>query len=411
MNKLSATKVSKTVTPGRYGDGGGLWLQVTDGAGGPTKAWLFRFMLNGKARQMGLGSVDSFSLAEARDRARKARQLVTDGIDPIEAKRKKHMDAMAEDAKRITFKEAATRYIETQRAGWKNKKHGHQWAATLKTYAHPVIGELAVDTVDTGHILKILQPIWNMKTETAGRVRGRIEAVLDWATVAEYRRGDNPARWSGRLDKLLPPKAKVRKVKHHKAMPYAGVPELMSNLRNRAGISARALEFTILTAVRTGETIGARWSEVNFSTGVWTVPSARTKSGRDHRVPLPEAAVTLLKVLPRLDEGDLVFPGARRTKPLSNMAMLELLKGMSGNAYTVHGFRSSFRDWAKEQTNFSREIAELALAHVVKDDTEAAYSRGDALDKRRRLMAAWAAYCAAPRTRGKTESKVISMNA
>ncbi|MCK5748670.1 tyrosine-type recombinase/integrase [Oricola sp.] len=391
INRLSAAMVAKTNKTGRYGDGGGLWLQVSRSG---TKAWLFRFMLDGKARQMGLGSVDTFSLKEARERAKQARQLLADGIDPIEAKNAQRAASRAETAKRVTFAEAMTKYIAAHRSGWKSEKHAAQWTATLESYAVPVIGDLAVADIDTGHVMKILEPIWSTKTETASRLRGRIEAVLDWSRARNYREGENPARWRGHLDKLLPARSRVAKVRHHPAMPYSALPAFMERLRAIDFISGRALEFTILTGARTGETIGAKWSEIDFAAKIWTVPGDRMKGGRDHRVPLSDRAVEILKSSPREGEGGFVFPGARKGRPLSNMAMLEMLRGMEGTeGLTVHGFRSTFKDWATERTNFPRDIVEAALAHVNGDKVEAAYRRGDAIDKRSRLMAAWANYC------------------
>lgn len=363
-------------------------------------------MLNGQARQMGLGSVDTFSLKEARERARQARQLVADGVDPIDTRNAKKVSANAEDAKRVTFREAAERYIKAHSAGWRNAKHADQWTSTIKTYAEPIIGDLDVGAVETAHIVNILEPIWTTKTETASRVRGRIECVLDWATARKFRKGENPARWRGHLDKLLPARSKVRTVRHPPALPYTALGGFVERLRGLDSVSARALEFTILTAARTGEAIGARRDEIDLVGKVWTIPGARMKSGRGHRVPLSEPAVALLKALPR--EGDHVFPGAKADKPLSNMAMLELLRGMDGtDELTVHGFRSTFRDWAAEQTNFPRDIAEAALAHVIGDKTEAAYRRGDALEKRRKLMIAWAKFCGEKPATG----NVVPMNA
>lgn len=394
--KLTPLKVARLNEPGRYADGGGLYLQVSQWN---TKSWLFRYMLNGRARQMGLGSVSTFTLKEARERARAARQLLADGIDPLEARRKALAAERIEAARAITFQEAAQRYIKAHRAGWKNVKHANQWTATLFTYAYPVIGSLPVSAVDTGLVLKVLEPIWTSKPETASRVRGRIESVLDWAAVRGYRSGDNPARWRGHLDKLLPPKAKVAKVRHQPAMPYAELPAFMAELRENASISAKALEFTILTAVRTGEAIYSRWSEIDLDGRLWIIPAERTKSGREHRVPLCDRALEILRSLPQEKGCEFVFPNANGTA-LSNMAMLELLRGKRPGL-TVHGFRSTFRDWAAEMTNFSREIAEAALGHVLGNKVEAAYQRGDLLDKRRRLMAAWESYCAKPPRNGK----------
>lgn len=397
LHKLTAKEVENLDKPGRYGDGGGLWLQVSKWG---TKSWTFRYMLGGRARQMGLGSIHTFRLKEARERARQFRQLVADGIDPIEARRSERTAARAENAKRLTFKEAAEKYIAAHKAGWRNEKHGDQWAATLERYAFPIAGDLSVADVDTPHILKILEPIWATKTETASRVRGRIESVLDWAAARNYRQGDNPARWRGHLDKLLPAKTKVRKVKHREAMPYVDVPAFMATLRGMESVSARALEFTVLTAARTGETIGARWQEIDLAAKVWNVPASRTKSGREHRVPLPDRIIEMLSTLPTENGNEFVFIGARKSRGLSNMAMLELLRGIGDKGLTVHGFRSSFRDWAAEQTNYPREVAEAALAHVVSDRVEAAYRRSDLFEKRRRLMREWSRYCAAPAHQG-----------
>ncbi|MER8524818.1 integrase arm-type DNA-binding domain-containing protein [Mesorhizobium sp. M1272] len=404
INKLSAVEVAKKLKPGTYGDGGGLYLQVAKSTakgaqdGDVTKAWLFRFMLAGKARYMGLGDIQTFNLKEARERARAARQLIVDGKDPIEDRRERTAALRADDAKRITFKQACERYIAAQKAGWKNAKHADQWRNTLATYAWPFIGDLPVAKVETAHIHQILDPIWNTKTETASRVRGRVESVLDWATVRGFRpKGDNPARWRGHLDKALPARAKVAKVQHHAAMPYTDLPAFMARLRAMDSISARALEFTILTAVRTGEAIGATEGEIDFANKLWTIPGERMKAHRAHRVPLSDRAIQILKGVPREAGSPYLFPGARKGKPLSNMAMLELLRGMDGiESLTVHGFRSTFRDWAAERSNFPREIAEAALAHVLSDKTEAAYQRGDMLEKRRKLMTAWASFASAP---------------
>lgn len=389
-NRLTAMAVSKLKEPGRYADGHGLYLQVSEWG---TKSWIFRYTRNGRARHMGLGPLHTLSLADARERARKARQALLDGIDPIDMRTDAKLAAKAEAAKRITFKDAAEKYIAAHRAGWKNPKHADQWEATLRLYAYPMLADLSVADIEIGHITNILEPIWLEKTETASRVRGRVEAVLDWATVRRHRSGDNPARWRGCLDKLLPAKTKVRKVRHMPAMPYGDVAAFIGELLEREGFSSKALQFTIFTACRTAEVTGAQWDEIDFAEKVWTVPGIRTKSGRDHRVPLSKQAVAILQEVPRVKENLFIFPGARDGAGLSSMAMLELLREMRGDAFTVHGFRSSFRDWCAEQTNYPREIAEAALAHVLKDKTEAAYQRGDLLEKRRKLMEAWAGYC------------------
>lgn len=388
--RLTALKVTREQQPGRYGDGAGLWLHIGKTGG---KSWVLRYQRDGRAREMGLGPVDLVSLAEARELAREARRaLRVQDIDPIDARRERVVQRRLEATRAMTFAACAEKYIEAHRAGWKNLKHAEQWPATLSTYAEPVIGKLPVAAIDTALVLKVLEPIWHEKPETAKRVRGRIEQVLDWATAREYRRGDNPARWRGHMDKLLPARSKVRAIKHHSALPYSELPAFMSDLRQREGISARALELLILTALRTGEVISAIWDEIDLTEKVWTVPPARMKAGREHRVPLSDRAVEILKSLPREDENPHVFIGGRKGKPLSNMAMLELMKHIR-LGFVPHGFRSTFRDWAAERTSYPNHVAEMALAHVVGDKVEAAYRRGDLFDKRRRLMADWARYC------------------
>jgi integrase len=290
----------------------------------------------------------------------------------------------------MTFRQCAERMIASHEAAWKNPKHRAQWKATLATYAYPMFGDLSVAAVDNGLVLKVLEPLWTTKPETAGRVRGRIEAVLDWAKARGYREGENPARWRGHLDKLLPNRRKVRAVKNHAAMPYRDIPDFMAELRDHTGVSARALEFAILTAGRTSEVIGATWSEIDLKSGVWTIPASRMKAGKEHRVPLSAPALELLKALPR--EGQHVFMGGRAGKPLSNMALLELMRGMKPG-FVPHGFRSTFRDWAAETTAFPSEVVEMALAHAISSKVEAAYRRGDLFEKRRALMTAWAHHC------------------
>ena len=396
--KLSATKVQKTGKAGMYGDGGGLWLQVR---APHVKSWLYRYTINGKVRAMGLGSTETVPLEAAREEAARCRRLVRDGNDPI-------AERDAEKAKRkvaavnfITFKECAAAYIRQHQAGWRNAKHGGQWTSTIATYAEPVLGALPVQSIDTGLVMRTLQPLWAAKTETAVRLRGRIEKILDWARVQGYREGENPARWRGHLEALLPKKAKVAPVEHHAALPYRRVCEFMTELRKQEGNAACALEFAILTAARTGEVIGARWGEIDWTDALWTIPAERTKGHREHRIPLAPAAVAVLQKMRDRAEGEFVFPGAKPGAPISNMAMLVLLERMGRADLTVHGFRSSFRDWAAEQTAFPREAAEMALGHAVGDAVERAYQRGDLREKRRKLMEAWAAYCAAPAKGGK----------
>jgi integrase len=374
-----------------YADGGGLYLRVTDTG---SKNWVFRFMLNGRTRWMGMGPLHTVGLAEARSRATGFRLQRHDGVDPIDARRAERLETRLKAAKALTFKECAARYIASHRAGWRNPKHAAQWEATLATYAGPVMGGLSVQAIDTALVLKVLEPIWSTKPETAGRVRGRMESILDWAKVRGYRAGENPARWRGHLDKLLPARSKVRRVEHHAALPYAELPDFLVSLREQEGTAARALEFAILTAARTGEVIGARWGEMDLLEKTWTVPASRMKAGREHRAPLSERALAILEeVRPlRRAEDSFVFPGAKLGRSLSNLAFLMLLRRMERADLTAHGFRSSFRDWCAERTNFPSEVAEMALAHTVSGKVEAAYRRGDLFEKRRCLMDAWAEF-------------------
>ena len=371
-----------------YGDGGGLWLCVTSKN---AASWLFRYSLDGKAREMGLGPFRDVTIADARERATAARRLRAAGIDPITERDRMAAAARLEAARAITFKEASQQYIAAHKAGWKNDKHAAQWPSTLERFAYPIIGNLPVGAVDVGLVVKTLQPIWSQKPETAGRLRGRIEAILDWATVRGYRQGENPARWRGHLENLFPRKSKVRRVKHHPALPFADLPKFMAKLAAQPGVSARALRFTILTAARTGEVIDAQKPEVNAEQAIWTVPAKRMKGGREHRVPLAREALALLGN--DLEGEGHLFTSIKTRKGLSNMAMLETLRRMGRDDLTVHGFRSTFRDWASETTNFPNEVIEMALAHVIEDKTEAAYRRGDLFEKRKKLMNAWVKYC------------------
>jgi integrase len=396
MGKLTALKVDKAKQPGMYADGGGLYLRVTEDG---TKNWVYRFMLNGRPRWMGMGPLALYGLQEARGKALDARRLRHEGIDPIATRRAARLRERLEAAKAMTFRQCADSYIAAHRAGWRNAKHASQWQATLATYAEPVIGALPVQAIDTGLVVKVLEPIWVTKPETAGRVRGRIETILDWARAREYRTGENPARWKGHLDQLLPARSKLQKVEHHAALPYAALSGFLMELRGLEGVSARALEFMILTAARTGEIIGARWGEIDLPGRLWIVPADRMKAGKEHRVPLTGRALDILNEMkPQGQVGDdaFVFPGGKPGKPLSNMAFLMLLRRMDRDDLTAHGFRSSFRDWCAERTSFPTEVAEMALAHAVGDKVEAAYRRGDMFEKRRRLMDAWGTFCAAP---------------
>ncbi|PCE27099.1 integrase [Paraburkholderia acidicola] len=389
INKLSTTQINKLARAGLHGDGGGLYLQITKGG---VKSWLFRYMKNGQARGMGLGPLHTVSLAEARVSALAARKQLLDGIDPLDAKEQRRASTNAAAAKIKTFDECAEAYIEAHRSGWKNAKHGDQWVSTLDTYASPHFGSLAVSAIDTALIMKALEPIWREKTETASRVRGRIESVLDWATVRGHRTGENPARWKGHLDHLLPKRSKVQKVEHHAALPYADAPGFMSDLRKQDGISAKALELLILTATRTNEVLGARWGEFDLNEKIWTIPDDRMKAGKEHRVPLSKAALCILKMMKNHRQNDYVFAGQRENRPLSNMALLQLLKRMERGDLTAHGFRSTFRDWVGETTHYPREVAEAALAHLLKNKAEAAYARGDLFSKRAAMMQDWADY-------------------
>jgi integrase len=397
---LTALKVTRTRKPGIYGDGGGLYLQVAESG---AKSWLFRFMLNGRARAMGLGSARTIILADARAKSGECRRLLQAGLDPIEARKAQREAADLEAAKSITFAKAAEAYITAHRVGWSNAKHAAQWAATLDRYVIPVFGAMPVQQVDATLVMKALEPIWTNKVETASRVRGRIEAVLDWAAARGYRRGENPARWRGHLQNLLPRRSKVRRVEHHPALPYSEIGEFMASLRLQEGVAARALEFLILTATRTSETIGARWSEIDLSEAIWIVPPTRIKAGKEHRVPISSTARAVLNAMrPAASGADaFVFPGGRRGRALSNMALSAVLKRMGRADLTVHGFRSSIRDWAAEQTNYPREVAEMALAHAVGDKVEAAYRRGDLFQKRRCMMDEWARFCGTARKGGK----------
>jgi integrase len=394
INRLTALRVEKQRKPGLYPDGNGVYLQVTLGSDDlPRKSWLFRFRMQGRReRKMGLGAFPDVSLQEARERASSAHRLCRQGIDPVEARKAERAKSRLDAARSMTFDQCANAYITAHRAGWRNVKHASQWASTLAAYASPVFGTLPVQAVDVGLVTRALEVIWSTKPETASRVRGRIEAVLDWAKVRGYRNGENPARWRGHLDHLLPARTKVRKVEHDAALPYGQIGAFMQALREREAFAARALEFAILTAARTSEVINARWNEIDLQAKVWTVPAERMKAGREHRVPLSDAAVGILKRMQEVRQNDYIFPGERR-QSLSNMAFLMLLRRMDRADLTAHGFRASFRTWAAERAPYPREIAEAALAHVVGDATEQAYQRGDMFEKRRKLMDAWAAYC------------------
>lgn len=398
VKELSALAVKNLNEPGLHAVGGvpGLHLQVT-----PTgaKTWILRFTAGVKPgtdkpwrRDLGLGGYPGVGLALAREKGQAAREKIAQGIDPITEKRQQRSTMLAARLAEITFEEAARKYIDAKSPEWRNDKHGQQWGNTLTVHAFPVIGSLRVADIDRAHVLRVIEPIWTTKTETANRVRGRIEQILDWATVRGFRHGENPARWKGYLDKVLPARAKVQKVQHHAALPIAELPDFMTRLRRRNGIGPKALEFAILTAARSGEVRGATWDEIDLESRVWTIPAERMKAAKEHRVPLSDSAVSLLKALPQMEGINLVFPPPRGRKPLSDNTLTKVLKDM-GVPVTAHGFRSTFRDWCAEHTEFPREVAEMALAHTIGNAVEAAYRRGDLFAKRRALMAAWSHFC------------------
>jgi integrase len=411
---LSAQGVKAKNTPGRYGDGNGLYLLVRqdEEKRAVSKFWLFRYVRDGRMREMGLGPASGgapVALADARRKARALLDQIRDGRDPLAEKLMAKQARLAEAAKAMTFAEAAEKYITAQQPGWKNAKHGDQWRATLATYVYPIIGKLPVQAVDVALVLKVIEPIWTSKTETASRVRGRIESVLDWATARGYRSGDNPARWKGHLETLLPAKGTVTPVEHHPALPYAEMGAFMSALRAKDSVSARALEFTILTAVRTNATLGARLDQIDLATRMWIVRErlkGRKGSDREHRVPLSARAIEIIDEMKRAGATEILFRGASAGGELSAGAMSELLKGMVTEGGTpwmdpklnrpavVHGFRSTFEDWATERTSYPSEVRDMALAHTVSDKVEAAYRRGDLFEKRRRFMEEWSRFCA-----------------
>ena len=390
MANLTARKV-KTAKPGKYSDGGNLYLIVSETG---ARKWVLRFTWRGRAKEMGLGSAASVPLADAREKAARARRKIAQGLNPIDERKR--------DGGIPTFGEMADDVREALSAGFRNEKHKAQWKSTLETYAAPLRAK-PVDTIATDDVLAVLKPIWTTKAETASRVRGRIEKVLDAAKAKGFRQGENPARWRGHLDHLLPRTSKLARG-HHAAMPYEDVAAFTAKLRKREATSALALEMCILTAARTGEILGMRWPEIDLDKKIWTVPANRMKAGREHRIPLSPRTVAILRKLEKMKAGEFVFPGQARNKPLSSMAMEMVLRRMKLQDATVHGFRSSFRDWAGNVSNFPREITETALAHVIGDKAEQAYRRSDALEKRRKLMDAWSAYC-----EPKTSTNVVQM--
>jgi len=389
--ELTALEVGRLKAPGTHAVGGvaGLILQITPSG---ARSWILRVLVGDKRREVGLGAFPDVTLARAREKARETRAAIEDGRDPVAERAAARSALIAARGVETTFDEAARKFIESKSSEWSNPKHAAQWSATLNTYASPVIGSLQVRDVTLGHITKILEPIWATKTETASRVRGRIECVLDWATVHGYRDGENPARWKGHLDKILPKPSKVSKVEHHAAIPHGEVAAFIAELHKRGGMAARALEVLILTACRSGEVRGARWAEIDLDNKLWVIPEARMKAGKEHRIPLSDRVVEIIKALPRLVDNDLVFPAPRKGV-LSDMTLGAVLKRMGRPDLTAHGFRSTFRDWAGETTAYPREVIEHALAHQLKDKAEAAYARGTLFERRRILMDDWAKHC------------------
>lgn len=393
LNNALTPLAVKNAKPGRHADGGGLHLLVKESG---ARSWVYRFMLRGLARDIGLGPAsgkDSISLAAARDAATALRLKVKSGVDPLDERQRVAAEALATaqaaSIAGITFKAVAESYIAANESSWRNDKHRQQWRNTLTTYVYSVMGDLPVAEVRTAHVLKVLEPIWQLKPETASRIRGRIETILDAAKARGFREGENPARWRGHIAQLLPTRSRLTRG-HHKAIPYEAIPAFVESLRTREAIAALALEFVILTACRTSEVLGATWDEVSLEKAVWTIPAKRMKAGREHRVPLSPRAIEILETIKPLNK-DWLFPSEKGSK-LSGMAMAMLLRRMKVDA-TVHGFRSAFRDWAAESTAYAHEVCEMVLAHVIGNKAEAAYRRGDLFEKRRRLMAEWASYC------------------
>ena len=387
--QLSDRAVAAIKTEGRHAVGGvpGLHLRVS----GDHRGWVLRLQVGDKRQDIGLGAYPAVSLSEAREKAREMHSGLREGRDPVAPRKQQRMVLAAQAAAEKTFRWCAEEFLQAKASEWSNPKHKQQWENTLETYAMPHLGQLNVSLIDIPHVLACLEPIWHSKNETASRLRGRIESVLDWAAVRKYRTGENPARWKGHLDKVLAAPTKIKKVEHHRAVPVDGMATFMAELRNQNGIAAYALEFVILTAARSGEVRNATWSEIDEETAVWTVPAEHMKAGREHRVPLSKAAMQLLRKLPRFTDSELLFPGTKG-QPLSDMTMTAVMRRMKVDA-VPHGFRSTFRDWVGEKTHFPRELAEQALAHTLESKVEAAYRRGDALDKRRQMMEEWALFC------------------
>jgi len=395
--RLTAQMVKQLSTPGLHHDGDGLYLQVTVGRDRPRKSWLLRYTpKGGKRREMGLGRADVVKLADVREKARKAREAVAAGQDPLAEKAARRREAAAAESRSLAFRDAVDQYLALHRATWRSAKHAAQWTATLETYANPVLGDMPVGQIDAALILKVLKPIWTEKPETASRLRGRIEAILDWCKVGGHRDGENPARWKGHLALALPARAKLQPVRHHSAVPVDDMPGLWAKLSTRTGAGVDCLQFAVLTAARSGEVRGATWAEIDFKKATWTVPAGRMKAKKEHRVPVGDQALAILAR--RASAGGtkrsgLIFSSdLHPQRALSDMTLGAVLKRI-GRSETTHGFRSTFRDWAAERTTFPREVAEMALAHSIGSAVEAAYRRSDLFEKRRALMQAWGMFC------------------
>lgn len=402
INKLSDRGVRAQHKSGRYADGNGLYLQVSKSG---SKSWIFRYMIDAKPREMGLGSVLTVALSEARIKALQYRKNLHEGIDPIRLKNERLALAKKANIQIYTFKKCTEEYLRAHSASWKSTRHAEIWHSSVRRFAYPVLGSLSVNVIERGHIMRVLDPIWRTKTETAKKLRGRLEAILDWASVQDYRSSENPARWKGHLDKLLPKPSELHKVNHFAALPYEQIYDFMNELDDRDATSAQALRLLILTATRSGEVRGAKWSEINLDKAVWLIPAERMKAKVEHIIPLCDKSLSIIQSLPRMVDNDLLFFNPKSGKPLSDVVFKKLMERMGRTGFTTHGFRSTFRDWAAERTSFPREVIESALAHQLKDKAEAAYFRSNLLDKRRELMNVWMKYINTPKI---TDSKIIN---
>jgi integrase len=394
LNRLNALGIKRATKKGLHADGGGLYLRIAEGG---TKGWIFRYVRNGRARDMGLGSINALSLAQARERAAECRTFLANDIDPIQRREVERQSQELTAAKTKTFRQCAEAFIDSHEASWTNATHRRQWRVSLEQHVYPALGSVQADKIDTALVMKAIEPIWRKRNTTAARLRTRIESILDWAKTMGCRTGENPARWRGHLENLLPKPKRVHRIKHFVALPYMDIGAFLEKLRYRDSDQSRLLQFLILTGARSGEATHATWDEIDLEAKTWTIPATRMKAKADHRVPLSEDALAILEKMKESRQGDYVFPSWRQGRPMSHRTIRVLAQEIAADdAITVHGFRSTFRDWAAERTNFPREIAEKALAHAIGDETERAYQRGDLFEKRRRLMDAWAQFCSTP---------------